>query len=107
MRSRTKASQLELYSYLSLEPLITSITMLSICGGLSPAGMSFHMFILFRTLSRRLLGHADLTFVDRIIACLVQVFFIQLVRRTLHVSRVIFHVVTGRSIVYHFFSAIV
>lgn len=62
MRSRTKDSQLELYSYLSLEPLITSITMLSICGGLSPAGMSFHMFIGLQDLSCRLFGLAILVF---------------------------------------------
>src|SRR4030066_2273386 len=44
MRSKTKASQSDLYSYLSREPLMTSITMFSSSGGLSPVGILFHKF---------------------------------------------------------------
>src|SRR3972149_4425070 len=47
--SKTKASHLMLYSYLSLEPLITSITMFNSAGGLSPDGISFQKFKPFST----------------------------------------------------------
>jgi len=66
MRSRTKDSQLLLYSYLSLEPLTTSITMFSICGGLSPAGMSFQTFMLGQRFMFGLLDVANLGFVQSV-----------------------------------------
>src|SRR3989337_464075 len=54
--SKTRASHLRLYSYLSLEPLTTSITMFNSSGGLSPVGTSFQKFIRFQLLR---LGRSD------------------------------------------------
>src|SRR4030042_4417002 len=59
--SRTRTSHSMLYSYLSLELLITSMTMLSSSGGLSPAGMSFQKFMVYFHL-RKEMQLADLSF---------------------------------------------
>src|SRR3972149_8268595 len=62
--SKTKASHLRLYSYLSLEPLTTSITMFSSSGGLSPDGISFQKFNPFSTPWIGKKRWIDLSFLD-------------------------------------------
>src|SRR3990170_2011978 len=62
--SKTKASHLMLYSYLSLEPLTTSITMFNSSGGLSPDGISFQKFNPFSTPRTGKKQWTDLSFLD-------------------------------------------
>jgi hypothetical protein len=63
--SKTKASHLGLYSYLSRESLVTSITMFNSSGGLFPAGISFHKFMLVFHLQKAKNNPTDLSFLRK------------------------------------------